>query len=398
MRDHSMKWMFRYVVVLGLMASALSGNAQHARETFGKNRIQYKQFEWQYLSSENFDIYYYDARRTVATEALNYLEGEFDRITDLIGYPPYLKTKIFLYNSISDLQQSNVGLNHSNVNTSGETNFVKPYVEIAHPGTLDEFKEELLFKMTELMINEMMFGGSLKDMFQSAVFMNLPEWFINGVSLYVAKGWNSEMDDFARQLVKSKKVSKALRFTGKDGALAGQSLWNFIVEKYGKSSVSNILNYTRVTRNEQISVKYTLGITFKQLIDEWEKFYLDSEQRVNRSYVSPSDSVKFSPRHNQKVVYTTVKLSPDGTKVAYAENDRGKYVVKVKSLENGKETTIINDGNRVIDQKVDYRMPLIGWSDANTLGVIAPKHGDYVFWLYDLNTRTKIPRDLDKFS
>lgn len=393
-----MKRMHRYVLMVGLMTCFLSAHAQQSLETFGKNRIQYKQFEWQYLSSENFDIYYYDARRTVATEALNYLEGEFDRITDLIGYPPYLKTKIFLYNSISDLQQSNVGLNHNAVNVGGETDFVKPYVEIAHPGTLDEFKEELLLKMTELMINEMMFGGSLKDMFQSAVFLNLPEWFINGVSYYVAKGWDSEMDDFARQLVKNKKVNKALRFTGKEGALAGQSVWNFIVEKYGKSSVSNILNYTRVTRNEQISVKYTLGITFKQLMDEWEKFYLDSEQRVNASYAPPPDSARFSPRHNQKTVYTTVKLSPDGTKVAYAENDRGKYVVKVKSLENGKETTIINDGNRVINQTVDYRMPLISWSDANTLGVIAPRHGEYVFWLYDLNTRTKIPRELDRFS
>src|SRR4051812_36981712 len=106
-----MKRMHRYVLmVVGLMSCFVSSHAQQSMETFGKNRIQYKQFEWQYLSSENFDIYYYDARRIVATEALNYLEGEFDRVTDLIGYPPYLKTKIFLYNSISDLQQSNVGL------------------------------------------------------------------------------------------------------------------------------------------------------------------------------------------------------------------------------------------------------------------------------------------------
>jgi len=70
-------------------------SAQQALQTFGKNRIQYKTFDWQYLSSENFDIYYYDDRRKVATEAMQYLESEFDRITDLIGYPPYLKTKIF---------------------------------------------------------------------------------------------------------------------------------------------------------------------------------------------------------------------------------------------------------------------------------------------------------------
>src|SRR5688500_12437349 len=80
--------------------------AQHSREVFGKNRIQYRQLDWVYLSGENFDVYYYDARKTMATEALEFLEGEFDRITDLIGYPPYFKTKVFIYNSLSDLRQS----------------------------------------------------------------------------------------------------------------------------------------------------------------------------------------------------------------------------------------------------------------------------------------------------
>ena len=96
---------------------SITTSAQQAREVFGKNRMQYRQFNWQYLSGENFDIYYYDARRNIATDALQFLEAEFDRITDLIGYPPYFKTKVFLYNSLSDLRQSNVGLNQ-NVSSS----------------------------------------------------------------------------------------------------------------------------------------------------------------------------------------------------------------------------------------------------------------------------------------
>src|ERR1041384_1247343 len=119
--------------------------AQQAREVFGKNRIQYRQFDWVYLSGENFDVYYYDARKGVAQNALEFLEAEFDRITDLIGYPPYFKTKVFLYNSLADLRQSNVGLNRTVYTVNGETEFIKPYVEIANPGTAQEFKEELLF-------------------------------------------------------------------------------------------------------------------------------------------------------------------------------------------------------------------------------------------------------------
>ncbi|MBS1976103.1 MAG: PD40 domain-containing protein [Bacteroidetes bacterium] len=385
------------ILILWLGAN-IPALAQKATETFGKNRIQYRQFNWQYISSESFDVYYYDERRKVATEAIQYLETEFDRITDLIGYSPYLKTKVFLYNSVTDMQQSNMGIMGQQFNLNGQTDFIKPYVEIAHPGTLDEFKEELVLKVSDLIVNEMMFGGSLKDMFQNAVLLNLPDWFVDGASLYAAKGWNAAMDDYVRQLVQSKRINKALRFSGPEAALVGQSVWNYIVERYGKGSMGNILNYTRVIRNEQKSMYITLGIGFKQFVTDWKRFYGGEQEKVAQSYAAPSDTNRFGPRHRKTSVYTTVKISPDGQSVAYAENDRGKFTVKVKSLQNGRETTILTGGNKVFRQTVDYRIPLLSWADSHTLGVIGVKDGEYIFWLYDLSTRSKLPRKLERFS
>lgn len=393
--------MIKGVRLLGvaiLFMVLFEANGQRASETYGMNRIQYKKFDWKYLSSENFDVYFYGDRGKLAREALQYLEGEFDRITDLLGFYPYQKTKVFLYNSITDLQQSNVGLNHTRFNVSGETEFIKPYVEIAHPGNLEEFKEELVFKMSDLMVNEMMFGGSLKDMFQSSVLLNLPEWFISGTSYYVAHGWNEEMDDYVRQLVNTKKVNKALRFKGKDAALVGQSIWNYIVERYGKSSINNILNYTRIIRNEEKSVLITLGIPFRQMMNDWKEYYKNMEKKTAQSYTPVADSMRLTSQRHRPITFTTVKISPDGKSIAYAENDRGVFTVKVKSLENGSETVILNGGNKVIRQTVDYRVPLLSWADPSTLGVIGVKDGQYVFWLYDLKSKSKLPRELDKFS
>lgn len=381
-----------------IFLGSLQASAQYLPEVFGKNRIQYRQFNWQYLSSENFDVYYYDARKAVAQNAIEFLEAEFDRITDLIGYPPYFKTKVFLYNSLADLRQSNVGLNRTVYTANGETEFIKPYVEVANVGTAQEFKEELLFQISDLMVNEMMFGGSLKDIFQSSILMNLPDWFVDGASLYVSKGWSAEMDDYIRQLIKTRKPKKITRLSGREAALAGQSVWNFIAEKYGKSSVGNILNYTRITRNEEKSVLITLGVTFKQLMNEWYKYYSDMDARVAQSYVTPPDSAHLTLHHNKTTVYTTVKISPDGRYLAFAENDRGRYIVKVRSLANGRERTIISGGSKVLNQRIDFNLPLISWADANTLGVIGLKYGEYVFWLYDLSSRSKLPRELDRFS
>ena len=388
----------------GILAASLifyvvsAGFGQKADETFGKNRLQYRQFNWQYLAGKNFDIYFYDNRAEVARDALEYLEGEFDRITDLIGYPPYFKTKVFLYNSLADLRQSNVGLNRTVFTVGGETEFVKPYVEVAHLGNVQEFKEELLYQIANLMVDEMMFGGNLKDIFQSALLLNLPEWFVNGASLYISKGWTVEMDDFIRQFIQKKRSRKLAKLNGREAALAGQSVWNFIAEKYGKSSIANILNYTRLTRNEEKSILITLGVSYKQLMVEWEQFYAGMEADVSKSYVSPADSTLFTLFHNKTTQYTTVKISSDGRYIAYAENDRGRYMVKVKELATDREKIIISGGSKVINQRVDYNVPLISWADEHTLGVIGLKKGQYVFWLYDLSTNSKLPRILDKFS
>ncbi|MEO5600575.1 MAG: translocation protein TolB [Cyclobacteriaceae bacterium] len=384
--------------VLALIFIGFIDASAQIPEVFGKNRIQYRQFNWQYLSSENFDVYYYDARKNVAQNSLEFLEGEFDRITDLIGYPPYFKTKVFLYNSLADLRQSNVGLNRNVFTANGETEFVKPYVEVANVGTAQELKEELLFQISDLMVNEMMFGGSLKDIFQSSILMNLPDWFVDGASLYVSKGWSAEMDDYIRQLIKTRKPKKITKLSGREAALAGQSVWNFIAEKYGKSSVGNILNYTRITRNEEKSVLITLGVSFRQLMNEWYRYYSEMESRVSQSYIVPPDSTFFTHQHNKTTVFTTVKISPDGKYMAFAENDRGRYIVKVRSLANGRDKTIISGGSKVINQRIDYNLPLLSWADANTLGVVGLKYGEYVFWLYDLSTRSKLPRELDRFS
>ena len=99
---------------------ATSSLAQRAMERFGQNRVQYKNFKWRYYSTENFDIYFYDGGNELAKMGAQYLNKEFDHITDILGYPPYSKTQIFLYNSVTDLQQSNVGVDDNSFDVGGK--------------------------------------------------------------------------------------------------------------------------------------------------------------------------------------------------------------------------------------------------------------------------------------
>ncbi|MBL3657090.1 translocation protein TolB [Fulvivirga sediminis] len=390
----------KFILILGFLLYVTGGVlAQDAAEKFGRNRLQYEQFEWKFLSSDNFDIYFYEGNDKIANDVTEYLEDEFEKITDLIGYPPYSKTKIFLYNSVSDLQQSNVGIDDKSISPSGQTDFIKSSIEVANPGNIEQLKEELLYKVSSLMVNEMMFGGSLKDMFQSSVLLNLPEWFIDGAALYVAKGWSIEMDDYARELMKTKKPQKLNRLTGKEAALAGQSVWNYIAQKYGKSNISNILNYTRIIRNEERSIGITLGRSFDRVLQEWQEFYTDIDKQVAQNYEDAKSERVIIDRKNKKgIVYSYVKLSPDGTKVAYTANDNGKYEVRISNVDGKRNRKVLDGGYKVIDQEVNYEMPLIDWVDDNTLGIVRAKKGQYYFVLYDLASKSKLQRPLRKFD
>ena len=389
-----MKLLLFILVTVGTVTTA---TAQSTKEVFGKNRIQHKNLNWRYYSSENFDIYFYDGGQENALMAAEFMEEEFNRITDVLGYAPYAKTKIFLYNSPTDMQQSNRGLYEVPFTIGGQTNFVKLQVEIAYPGTRSGFRKELMFKTTQLLINDMMFGGSLSDMFQSAYLLSLPAWFMDGAALYVANDWDVRMDDYVRDYFENKKFRKLKRLSGEEAQLLGQSLWNFIATKYGRSNISNILNLTRIIRNEQNSIASTLGIPFKQFLIEWQEYYRNANQNVNDNYITPTKDQQLVKRAKE-LKYHQVRISPDANKVAYSINDNGRYKVVVKDLERDKEKTIFTKGYRLINQDIEDELPILSWVDETTLGVVDTKEGFYQLSQYNVESKAKVSKPLPRFS
>ena len=390
---------FRFLPLSLLILWSTVALAQESIADFGKNRVQYKSFNWQYYSSDNFDIYYYEGGKNNAREAAEYLESEYDRITqDVLGYALYSKAKVFIYNSVADLQQSNVGVNENNFAASGQTEFVKPQVEVAYPGNAVDFKQELIFQVSRLLIRDMMYGGSLTDMFQSAYLFNLPDWVIDGAALYVTYGWSVEMDDYMRDYFRNKKFKKLGKLTEEEAAIVGQSIWNYIAENYGVNNISNVLNLTRINRSEQNSIIYTLGITFNRFIDEWKAYYLNMANNVSASYQSPSEAFAVNGLNSKGNLYHQVKFSPNGNLMAYSVNFKGKYDVIVRDLSTGNEEKVLTGGYKVINQEIDNEIPLISWKDNNTLGVINVEKGIYQLVMIDIGSGALQKRPLDKIT
>ena len=188
----------------GQLLLAPAARAQTAQEPFGRVRVQYKQFHWQQLSTQNFNVMYYEGGEASARRAAEYAEKELQRITALIGYYPYSKTTLLFYNSVGDLRQSNIGLTATQQQINGgETPLARmSKVQIAFGGQQTEFKRELSTQITQVLLNDMMYGGSLKEVLQSSYLLQLPDWFIGGASAYAAEGWSVDMDGYMRDMTK----------------------------------------------------------------------------------------------------------------------------------------------------------------------------------------------------
>ncbi|TPE43819.1 hypothetical protein [Pontibacter mangrovi] len=374
-----MRFISRFLPLFILALLAVSAlQAQPNVDSFGKSRIQYKNFDWKLYSTQNFNVYFYQGGQETATNAAEYAEQELKRITSLIGYYPYSKITLILYNSPTDLLQSNIGLNNDQYQTGGETLFMKSKIELAYGGTQTEFKQDLNYQLTELLMNDMMYGGSLKEALQSSYLLRLPEWFISGVSAYTAEGWSIEMDSFMRDMLLKQDKPRPEKVFLKSPKLTGQSVWNYIAERYGYTAIQNILNLTRITRDVEIGITSSLNVPYKRFLEDWYNYYVQINSSTESPLVQLPAEAKLFKRNKEGYYYGKPQLSPDGALLAYVKNDNGIFKIFVQDVRSGKDWVVWRAGYKNLDQQVDFDMPVLGWRSNGQLGLIESRRGKMV--------------------
>jgi hypothetical protein len=377
-------------LLLLFVCCILSGTAlqaQPGRDPFGKSRIQYKNFDWKLYNTQNFNLYFYKGGDQTAKDAADYAERELKRITSLIGYYPYSKITLILYNSPTDLRQSNIGLYSDQFQTGGETLFMKNKLELAYDGTKTDFKTELSYKLTELLLNDMMYGGSLKEALQSSYLLRLPEWFVSGVAAYTAEGWSLDMDSHIRDLLLESNKQRPEQMLMRHPEKTGQSMWNYIAERYGYTSIQNILNLTRITRDVEIGITSSLNIPYKRFLQDWLNYYQQINMRSDNPFVSMPDDKKLFDKNKRALRYTEPVLSPDGNYLAYAENDHGSYKIIVKEVKGKGSHVVWRGGYKSLDQPTDYSLPVLAWRSNTQLGFIESRRGNML--LRQVNAKNK---------
>ena len=265
------------IFLLFFFFSSIAVSQSSFYNEIGKNRIQYESFRWKVIYTNNFEIYFNNNSDKIAEIASNHLEKNFLSLTSYVGHQPFKKTKVFIFNSKKDLNQSNIGINETDEFLNTNLNFNnKIQFKIAFNNNLNVFKKNLDYEFSRVLIGDLMKGNmSFSKRFGKVSFTSIPNWFTDGAAKYLAYDWDIEMDNIIRDYFLTQNRKKIKKITEDQSGYIGQSIWNYISITYGKNTISNIINLAKIIRNPEKAISSSLGLNFDELIINWSDYYYD---------------------------------------------------------------------------------------------------------------------------
>lgn len=371
--------------------------AQGTQVEFGKNRVQYHDDfkEWLQYESINFVTYFYGEGRNIAHSVIQFAELDHDEIQNLLEHRMNDKIEIIVYTDLTDLKQNNIGSEETFINTGGQTKIVGNKVFVYFNGDHTHLRAQVREGIATVYMNAMLFGSNLQEIVQNAVMMNLPEWFKQGLVSYVGTNWTTQVDNELRDIILQNKYKDFNDFAEENPKLAGHSMWYFISQNYGQSTVSNLLYLTRINRSIDSGFLYVLGTSYKRTNANWFEYFKKRYKAETEAMTKP-EGRKVKLKNKRKLPLSQVKLSPDGKNIIYVSNEIGKYKVYLQNLKTGDRKVIHKGGFKNAIQATDYGYPLLSWNPNNQeVGVIFERRDVIKLLLFDINSKEKVIEDLD---
>ncbi len=353
---------------------ALWLQGQNVNTEFGKNRIQYHDDfdQWNMYETENFVTYWYGKGREIAHTVVQLAELDNPYIQNVLEHKMNDKIELIVYLDLTDMKQSNLGQEEQFVGKGGITKVVENKVFLYFNGDHNDLRISLRQGIAAVYINSMLHGNNLQEIVQNAVLLNLGDWFQAGLVSYVGEEWTPEIENKLNDyFTNPKKQKKEFRHLAKlDPQLAGHSMWYFLANTYGRTTISNILYLTRIQRSLDSGLIYVLGIDSKELTKLWKEYFQKrSETRVPNPQVLTNDLKLTSQK--KPLPIGRMRLSPDGSKLAYSLHDHGRIRLYLYDMETGEKKVLLRYGIRNYEVESDANYPVLAWQpDGSELSIL----------------------------
>ncbi len=243
-----------------VLLSAVSARAQY----FGRNKVEYRDFTFQILATEHFDVYYYSHEETAARIAAQLAERWYARFSSLLNHQLRSRQPLVLYGSQAEFAQTNVVSGLLPDSVGGVTDSSRRRITMPFAPTLAETHRVL--------------GHEIVHAFQFDIARhhgggtNQPLWFIEGMAEYLSRGsLDSESSLWLRDAVLSDRLPKKESVAAREFSpyLYGHAFWAYLGKRFGDDVVEKALKPGKKQRRLKDRMQFATGETLEALYNGW---------------------------------------------------------------------------------------------------------------------------------
>ncbi len=317
----------RWHVTVAVLGLCLAASVPSARgQYFGQNKVQYRNLDFQVLSTEHFDIYFYSRERVGAEQAARLAERWYARLSTLFDHELRGRQPLILYASPSDFRQTNL-LGDVGEGTGGVTESLRRRIIMPLGGTLAD--------------TDHVIGHELVHAFQFDVTADpdappgqngaqrLPLWFIEGMAEYLSLGpvdpntamWLRDADS-REALPDIKDLNNPKYFPYR----WGQAFWAYVGGRWGDQVIPRLLVDAAANGDIEAMVKKQLGMELKDLSSDWHDSIRNAYRPVLASTTRPRDTARLTIEGKGLGGELNIgpAISPDGSRIAFL-SQRGVF-------------------------------------------------------------------------
>ena len=333
------------ILAIGIAFSPGVAQAQY----FGRNKVQYDNFDFQSFKTDHFEIFFYPEEKEAVSDAARMAERWYQRHSRTFLREFYKHKPIIFYANDADFHQTNAINGSLGEGTGGVTEGLKERVIMPLTGSYKDTDHVLGHELVHSFQYDLALSRTDSTRF---AFELVPLWLTEGMAEYFSVGrldphtamW---MRDAALRddLPTIKKITTDMSYFP---YRYGQAYLAYIGGKYGDSAVANLFKMSGQVGVDSAFV-YTLGITSDSLSTEWIQTVKDTylPLTVDRDSADVAGRRVLSPDMDAGKMNIAPVLSPDGQYVAFlSEKDLFEINLFIADANTGEIIRKLKSGNR----------------------------------------------------
>lgn len=358
---------------------------------FGRNKIQYQNFDWHVLKTEHFDVYYYTEMQELAEHGAYFAEEVYDELENKFNFSLVRRVPLIFYSSNLHFKQTNVTPGFIPDGVGGFFEFLKGRVVIPANGDLHRFRRVVRHEMVHVFTYSKVIRTLRDHRVPPERF--LPLWFTEGLAEYWSGAPDFQHEMVMRDAVMSNSIvplENMYRISGSYQMYKqGEAIFRFISEEYGEEKILDMMeNFWKDTDFRKV-MEMSLHEDYKTISDKWDvwmkaQYYPILEESELASIIADGVAVK---GFNVKPVFYRFQ---DGRRMVYFVGNHNGYsnVFQVEVDENYQpieEVKVLIRGERS-DKFEAFHLfeSRISVSDEGKLAFVTKSGEKDVIHIYDL--------------